>query len=245
MILLYYGVIFRGPVLGLGVLMFLAALYGWIYEDYTTWRKGGVAHEVHEPDPDAGLLQRLVARPGAWWGVVIFLLTEIMLFGGLFALYFTAKTGQSVWPPASAPPLPVGATFINTLILVASGFTMHFGIMFLKRESRTGFLVMFAATLALGGTFLYNQVIEYLELMHEGFNVTSGVYGGSFYMLTGIHGAHVTAGLAGLTAVFARGVLGQFDAKRHLGIETVAIYWHFVDIVWIFLFLVIYVRVFG
>jgi cytochrome c oxidase subunit III len=107
------------------------------------------------------------------------------------------------------------------------------------------FLGLFGLTILLGAIFLYNQVTEYLELMGEGFNLTSGVYGGAFYALTGIHGAHVTAGLAGLTVVFVRGLLGQWDSKRHLGIEGVAIYWHFVDVVWIFLYLVIYVRIIG
>jgi cytochrome c oxidase subunit 3 len=135
------------------------------------------------------------------------------------------------------------ATGINTAILVSSGDTMHLGIMALRRDNRPWFLAMFAATIFLGLVFLYNQVVEYLELFHHGFNLDSGVYGAAFFSLTGVHGAHVTAGLAGLVAVFGRGLAGQFDSKRHLGVEGVAIYWHFVDVVWIFLFLVIYVRV--
>jgi cytochrome c oxidase subunit 3 len=244
-LVLYYGVIFRGPMLGLGVLFFLASVYGWVYEDYMAWKKGGAHVEEHAVDPDASTLQKWIAKPGAWWGIVIFLLTEVMLFGGLFALYFNAKAGKAEWPPAGSPTLPVMNTGVNTAILVASGFTMHFGIMALKRNMRTMFLALFAATIFLGAWFLFNQVTEYLELMGEGFNVSSGVYGGAFYALTGVHGAHVTAGLAGLTCVFVRGALGQFDAKRHLGIEGVAIYWHFVDVVWIFLYLVIYVRILG
>lgn len=239
---LYYGVLFHGPVLGIAVLLFLSGIYGWIYEDYMHWKRPAAAAEEHALPADSGFLKKMLARPVAWWGVIIFLLTEIMLFGALFTFYFTAKIGQSSWPPSGVPELPVFSTGINTAILVSSGFTMHVGIMFLKRNSRTMFLVMFGATIALGGLFLYNQVTEYLDLMGEGFSLSSGTYGAAFYTLTGVHGAHVTAGLAGLTAVLARSLLGQFDAKRHLGIEGVAIYWHFVDFVWIFLYIVIYLR---
>jgi cytochrome c oxidase subunit 3 len=243
-ILLYYGVLFRGPVLGLGILVFLAALYGWLYEDYNHWRRAPAHEAAHEELPaDASTFKRLLARPTAWWGVIIFLLTEIMLFGGLFAIYFTAKAASPVWPPAGAAELPVLKTGINTVILVSSGVTMHLGIMALKREMRSTYLALFLATIVLGAVFLYNQVTEYLELFGEEFRLSSGIYGAAFFTLTGVHGAHVTAGLVGLIAIFGRSLLGNFTSKRHLGIETVAIYWHFVDFVWIFLFLVIYVKI--
>ena len=240
-LLLYFGVIFHGWVLGLGIILFLVALFGWILEDYTRWKDPSLDYHEHiEPPEDASFLARWMARPVAWWGIVLFLLTEIMLFGALFGLYFVSRAAAGGFPPAGAPQLPVFATGINTAILVSSGFTMHFGIMAMRRGSRTWFLGMFALTIFLGGLFLYNQVSEYLELFHEGFSLSSGVYGAAFFSLTGVHGAHVTAGLAGLTAVFLRGMGGQFDGKRHMGVEGVSIYWHFVDIVWIFLFLVIY-----
>jgi len=251
-ILLYYGVLFRGPVLGLAIVVFLSALYGWLYEDYSKWRKGPSEQEEHKVlAGDAHLIERLLSRPTAWWGVVIFLLTEIMLFGGLFALYFNAQNGAKEWPPAGAVELPVFNTFVNTVLLVSSGVTMHVGMMALRRDSRSWFLILYFATIVLGGVFLFNQVTEYLTLFEEGFNLSSGVYGASFYLLTGVHGAHVTAGLVGLMAVFGRGLSGQFTGHRHIGLEGVAIYWHFVDFVWIFLFVVVYylpsigVRFFG
>ncbi len=251
-LLLYFGVIFRGPVLGAGIILFLAALYGWITQDYVKWKKApGAGHAEEEhilPAPGgerklfANWVARAVARPAAWWGIVLFLLTEIMLFGALFALYFVSKAQYATFPPEGSPELPVFATGVNTVILVSSGVTMHLGIMALRKDNRAWFLVMFALTIALGLTFLYNQVNEYLELFAEDFNLSSGVYGASFFSLTGVHGAHVTAGLAGLVAVFGRGLGGQFDSKRHMGVEGVAIYWHFVDAVWIFLYAVIYLR---
>lgn len=242
MLLLYYGVLFRGPVLGIAVVVLLAALYGWVYEDYTTWRRPAAHGEPEVPD-DASFIQKALTKPAAWWGIVLFLLTEVMLFGGLFVVFFTAHASSAVWPPAGAPPLPVFKTGINTVILISSGVTMHVGIMFLKRNYRTAFLALFAATIFLGAWFLYNQVTEYIDLFGEGFNLSSGIYGASFFALTGVHGAHVTAGLGGLTGVFTRGLFGQFNTKRHTGIEGIALYWHFVDFVWIFLYLVIYVRV--
>jgi cytochrome c oxidase subunit 3 len=255
-LLLYFGVIFGGPVLGAGIVLFLAALYGWVTQDYAHWKKaphGGHAEEGHllprARDAEAGRfanwVQRAVARPTAWWGIMLFLLTEIMLFGALFALYFISKAQYNPFPPEGAPELPVVATGINTAILVSSGVTMHLGIMALRKDNRTWFLAMFALTIVLGLAFLYNQVTEYLELFHEGFNLDSGVYGAAFFSLTGVHGAHVTAGLAGLVAVFGRGLGGQFNSKRHMGVEAVAIYWHFVDFVWIFLYVIIYVRIIG
>jgi len=250
---LYFGIIFGGPVLGAGIILFLSALYGWITQDYVHWKKHPApGHGVEGHILPGGRAERsrlanwvadLVAKPTAWWGIVLFLLTEIMLFGALFALYFVSKGQYAEFPPAGAPELPVLATLVNTIILVSSGATMHIGLIALRKDNRQGFLAMFAATIFLGLAFLYNQVTEYLDLFHEGFTLDSGVYGAAFFSLTGVHGAHVTAGLAGLVAVFGRGLAGQFDSKRHLGVEGVAIYWHFVDIVWIFLFLVIYVRV--
>jgi cytochrome c oxidase subunit 3 len=240
--LLYYGILFRGPALGLAIIVFLSALYGWLYEDYSRWRKGPSEQEEHKELPaDASRFQRMLARPTAWWGVVIFLLTEIMLFGGLFAIYFNAQNASPAWPPKGAVELPVFSTFLNTVLLISSGVTMHLGMIALRRQSRTWFLVLYLGTIILGAGFLFNQISEYIGLFGEGFNLSSGVYGASFYLLTGVHGAHVTAGLVGLIVVFGRGLSGQFNKERHIGLEGVAIYWHFVDFVWIFLFIVVYV----
>ena len=98
-----------------------------------------------------------------------------------------------------------------------------------------------AVTLLLGIVFLAAQVFDYITLVdHEGFGINSGVYGTLFYTMTGFHGAHVFGGLVGIAVVLLRGVAGQFSGKHHVAVEAVSAYWHFVDVVWIFLFLTLY-----
>jgi len=135
-----------------------------------------------------------------------------------------------------------GLPLLNTLILLSSGVTVTIAHHALKAGHRKSLLVWLAATVLLGATFLYFQATEYMEAYRE-FNLTlgSGIYGSTFFMLTGFHGAHVTLGTIMLAIIWLRCAKGHFTRDEHFGFEAVAWYWHFVDVVWLGLFLFVYV----
>ena len=154
------------------------------------------------------------------------------------------------WP--SNGPAQVGGSFqtmsawglplINTLLLLTSGVTLTIAHHALKAGNRSKVLLWLGLTILLGATFLFFQVEEYIHAYTE-LNLTlgSGIYGSTFFMLTGFHGAHVTLGAIMLTVIWFRVLKGHFTADDHFGFEAVAWYWHFVDVVWLLLFLFVYV----
>jgi len=183
-------------------------------------------------------------------GMLLFIGSEVMFFAGLFAAYFNARAeAEPNWPPPGLehvlnpfpnepiPYLPI----IATTILIISSFTMQWGLRRIQKGDRTGMNRALVITLVLGIVFLAAQIFDYISLLdREGFGINSGIYGTLFYTMTGFHGAHVFGGVIGITIVLVRGLAGQFSAKHHIAVEAVSAYWHFVDIVWIFLFLTLY-----
>lgn len=136
---------------------------------------------------------------------------------------------------------PTGLPLINTLILLTSGVTITLAHWALKKSQRLGLILWLAATVALGVVFLMFQVIEYQHAYSDlGLTLDSGIYGSTFFMLTGFHGAHVTIGAIMLTVILIRSIKGDFTAKQHFGFEAAAWYWHFVDVVWLGLFIFVY-----
>ena len=126
-------------------------------------------------------------------------------------------------------------------ILIFSSFTMQWGVSRIRKGDRTGLNRAVGVTLILGIIFLAIQAYDYYELVtHEHFGINSGIYGTLFFTLTGFHGAHVFGGVVGLSIILLRGVAGQFSARHHIAVEAVSAYWHFVDVVWIVLFAVLY-----
>ncbi|HUG94694.1 MAG TPA: cytochrome c oxidase subunit 3 [Pleomorphomonadaceae bacterium] len=173
-------------------------------------------------------------------GMLLFISSEVMFFGGLFATYFSARASfAGVWgPPPGAPeleilplPLPI------TLILVTSSLTMHWAVRAIARGDSGRLRLWLVVTLGLGIVFLAGQVYDYTTL---GFGISDGVYGTVFYTLTGFHGAHVFGGVVGLAILTARAGQGQFSARNHVAVEAVSYYWHFVDVVWVALFTTLY-----
>jgi cytochrome c oxidase subunit 3 len=135
-----------------------------------------------------------------------------------------------------------GIPFLNTLILLTSGLTITLAHHALKKENRTWLVLWLAATVALGFVFVWFQVYEYIEAYTElGLTMGSGIYGATFFMLTGFHGMHVTLGAIMLTVIMLRAMKGHFKPKSHFAFEAVAWYWHFVDVVWLGLFVFVYV----
>jgi cytochrome c oxidase subunit 3 len=192
---------------------------------------GGEGHEAIVTHP--------TGMPTALVGMLLFIASEVMFFGGLFATYFNARAsvpaGEWHPPPGGHLDLPLAA--VLTAVLVSSSFTMQFGVWAIRRGD-TGKLKMWTAiTLGLGILFLAGQLYDYSQL---GFGIADGVFGTVFYTLTGFHGAHVFGGAVGLTIVLARATRGQFSARNHVAVEAVSMYWHFVDVVWIGVFTTIY-----
>jgi len=129
----------------------------------------------------------------------------------------------------------------GTGILVFSSVTMQWGVWRIRKGDRTGLNRAVGLTLILGIVFLLIQAYDYYEFVHEhGFGINSGIYGTLFFTMTGFHGAHVFGGVVGLSIILLRGVAGQFSARHHIAVEAVSAYWHFVDVVWIVLFLTLY-----
>jgi cytochrome c oxidase subunit 3 len=203
-------------------------------------------------------------------GMLWFIASEVMFFAGFFGALFYARaisvpwlagagdkleTHLLLWPDfADTWPLfitPGGTTtetmkawglpFINTVILVSSSGTITFAHWALKRDRRAALKLWLGVTIALGATFLTLQVIEYLHAFHElGLGLGSGIYGSTFFMLTGFHGAHVTLGVIMLTVMMLRILRGHFTSENHFAFEATSWYWHFVDVIWVFLFTFVY-----
>ena len=184
-------------------------------------------------------------------GTIVWLGSEVMFFAGLFAIYFTLRsTSPGLWQ-AEADKHNFTFALINTLILVSSSITCQFGVFAAERlqarstgwkPSQWGMVEWFFLTYALGAIFVSGQVLEYATLVSEGVTLASNAYGSAFYLTTGFHGIHVTGGLIAFLLVIGRGfAVKNFGHKEATSAIVVSYYWHFVDVVWIGLFLVIYV----
>jgi len=196
-----------------------------------TTRAGGHA-TPHAADPAA-------ERGTLLLGVRLFILSEIMLFGALFAAYFVLRFQAPAWPPQAGVERPeLLLVALNTIVLVCSSITMQWAARRVARADLPGLRRGLAATLVLGAVFLAVQAYEFAT---NGFGPSDGVFGSTFYGLTGFHGAHVLVGLLAIAAVANRARLGLVDGARHTSVEAAAYYWHFVDVVWICLFLTVYV----
>ena len=195
---------------------------------------GHADHEHHGPPP-ANQSSRVEAQ---FLGMLLFIISEIMLFGAFFTAYFFIRVvGNADWP-AEGNHLPVAVAGVNTAILISSSFTMHWALEGARNENRAALRVGMLTTLLLGFTFLCIQINEYV---HVGFSPSDHAQGTIFYGLTGLHGAHVFVGLTLLLFATIRAFRGHFTAKEHRGVEVPGIYWHFVDVMWIVVYTTIYV----
>ncbi len=171
-------------------------------------------------------------------GMVLFIASEVMFFGGLFAAYFNIRADATQWPPAGLEHLHAKLPAIFTVVLVLSSVTMQMGVFAIRRGNVKALSRWVAITLLLGIVFLCGQVYDYAHLE---FTIRDGVYGSTFYTLTGFHGAHVFGGAIYLFIVLIRSKTGQFSKAHHAAVEGASMYWHFVDVVWIALFFTLYV----
>lgn len=175
-------------------------------------------------------------------GMILFITSEVMFFAGLFAAYFSTRAANNPWPPTEFDHVlnPFSIILVATAILILSSFTCQLAIWAIRKGDRTGFIRNIAVTFALGVIFLIMQVYDYSILFGEGLTLGSGPFGTTYFTLTGFHGAHVFGGVIMLGVILYRGLAGQFSARHHDAVEAVSLYWHFVDVVWIVLFSVLY-----
>jgi len=232
-----------------GLALVIFTMFGW-------WRD--VIREAHEG------YETPVVQMHLRYGMILFIASEVMFFVAWFWAYFDAALypqdavtyartqvlgGQ--WPPvpsveANVPGLgdfahtfnPWGLPLVNTLILLLSGTTVTWAHHSLLENNRRGLIIGLACTIVLGVFFSALQAFEY---MHAGFGFANHIYGSVFFMATGFHGFHVIVGTIFLTVCLFRAMQGDFTPKQHFGFEAAAWYWHFVDVVWLFLFTCIYV----
>lgn len=250
-VLLFNGVSGAAVVFAGGMLFLFYTMYGWWHAvamesqagKYKTWE-------------DASFR----------WSMGWFIFSEVMFFAAFFGALFYARAisvpdlgathSKVIWPdynaiwptagphfPASFETIPAfGVPLVNTLILLTSGVTITWAHWALKLNNRRQLLLGLALTVLLGVVFLILQAWEYVHAYEDlSLRLDSGIYGSTFFMLTGFHGFHVTVGTIGLIVILARCAAGHFSAEHHFGFEAVAWYWHFVDVVWLLLFVLVYI----
>lgn len=198
----------------------------------------GPADHHHHGPPEAHESSRIDRQT---LGILLFIVSEVMLFGAFFAAYFFLRVvvDPPSWPPEGLT-LPKDVAGMNTAILVSSSFTIHYALESIRHGNRAGLKLGQVATWLLGATFLFIQMNEYA---HIGFSARDFSFGSIFYSLTGLHGAHVFVGLLLLSFATIRAFRGHFGpgAKENLGVELPGIYWHFFDIMWIVVYVTVYI----
>lgn len=172
------------------------------------------------------------------WGLITFLASEFLMFAGFFAVYLVFRSAVAEWPPKDTE-VELLLPAINTVILVSSSFVIHFGDSAIKKGDVAGLRKWYIITALMGAVFLAGQVYEYMNL---GYGLRTNLFSNCFYLMTGFHGAHVFIGLLLILGVLWRSRrAGHYNAEKHVGVEMAEIYWHFVDVVWIVLFTLIYI----
>jgi len=213
----------------IGVALVLFTMAGW-------WRD--VIRESTTPG-----VHSAVVRLGLRYGMFLFIASEVMFFVAFFWAFFhfalfPEHTASGTWPPPGVKVFdPWDLPFLNTLILLTSGVTVTWAHHALRENNRPHLIYGLTLTVALGMLFTACQAYEYA---HAGFGFKDGIYSSTFYMATGFHGFHVIVGTIFLAVCLGRALKGQFTPERHFGFEAAAWYWHFVDVVWLFLFCAIY-----
>lgn len=224
------------PVLAVAIPVLTYGLYRWVREYAVDEFERAIIPEQK---------RRLLGIKSGSLTIWLVIVSEIVVFGALFAslLYLEAVNGP--WPPDGLGlnfPFAIGLT----VLLVSSGIALHLGHEQLIAGNRRRFLAGVGAAFVLGALFLLGQAIEYVTLYEAGLTPTQGPYGSSFYALTGVHGAHVAAGLILIGLIGVRAWRrGHFSAERDLMVRTTALYWHFVDAVWLLILVVVYFRFAG
>jgi cytochrome c oxidase subunit 3 len=195
---------------------------------------GALVHDHHGPPP-ANRSSRVEPQT---LGMLLFIISEVMVFGAFFTAYFFIRVVNGDQWPAEGTELPKLIAGVNTAILLSSSLTMHWTVVASKTGNRFGMRAGILTTALLGFSFLFIQINEYV---HIGFAPQDHAQGSIFYGLTGLHGAHVFIGLMLLTFVAIRVFRGHFSPEEHRGVEIPGIYWHFVDVMWVVVYTSVYI----
>ena len=189
---------------------------------------------THETEPESSL-----GMDNQKLGIWILIGSEVVFFSALIVTYVVLR-GRSISGPLPGEVLDIPLTAVNTFILICSSLTMVLALAAIKADSVRRMQVYLAATILLGLAFLGGQVYEFTSLAHEGLSLSSNLFGATFFTLTGLHGAHVLAGVIWIIIVLARSIAGGITLHKHESVELVGLYWHFVDLVWILIFTIVY-----
>lgn len=173
------------------------------------------------------------------FAIWLFLGTEIMFFTGLIGAYIVLRSGASEWPDA-AVRLAVDITAANTFLLIMSSWFMVRSIQAAQNDDQKGVVTWLIATIAGGALFVSVQAYEYIELLQHGDIPSKDLFWSTFYAMTGFHGIHVIVGVIWLIALVGPAMRGDFTSKDHVKLELGGLYWHFVDLVWVLLFTIVY-----
>jgi cytochrome c oxidase subunit III len=177
----------------------------------------------------------------AYIGMVIFLGGWAMMFGGLFFAYAIVRLKAMSWPPPGETHVPVVMPAINTVVMLASSVTLALGLAAVRAARPNALKAYLGLAIALGIAFVTMQWVVWRELFANGLRPDSGIYGSVFYGLTVFHAIHVVVGLIGLLALLPRALRGRFTVQNHIPVRMWAMYWHFVDFVWVVMFISVYV----
>jgi cytochrome c oxidase subunit III len=208
-----------------------------------------------------GLLITILGA-GRWWGellrdsfvgrdlsdadsrlrnaMILFIASEAAIFASFFAALFYARLHAKAWPPAGIEHFQLLLPAVNTVILLSSSVTCHLAHVALEKRHREGVVSALMLTIFLGAIFLCGQAYEYGVLNGEGLNIRSGIFGSTFFMLTGFHGLHVLMGIIFLNVVYGAVMRGRVTHDQQFPLKAASWYWHFVDAVWICVFSVVY-----
>jgi heme/copper-type cytochrome/quinol oxidase subunit 3 len=196
-----------------------------------------LSHDVMLAPPDretgAGVYNEKV---GMW----VFLGSEVMFFTALIGSYIILRFAHPEGWTAPGQTLNVPVTAVNTFLLICSSVTMVKAFAAAQDDDQRMLRVWLLATCLIGATFVGVQAYEYTHLVEKGFRPSSGLYGSTFYTMTGFHGFHVTMGVLCMSFVTWKAFRGRYSSRDHRGVEVIGLYWHFVDLVWIILFTIVY-----
>ena len=173
------------------------------------------------------------------FAIWLFLATEVMFFSGLIGAYIVLRSASASWPDPQTR-LAVDITAANSCFLITSSWTMVKAVFAAKRGDRSGLISWLILTILIGSCFVGVQVYEYVELYHEGALPHVDIFWSTFYAMTGFHGTHVVVGVIWNLCVLLGAIRGKYTAKNNLGVELAGLYWHFVDLVWVLLFTIVY-----
>jgi cytochrome c oxidase subunit 3 len=228
--------ILKGLILYAGILMtlsFVAVIVTFLYSDTKNWSSALSKFGRIPRDAVIGGFPVDISLT-----IQIIIMTELLLFGGGFAMYFALRVRMGVWPPLGTPILSDTIARVQTLILISSSILVEWAISKLKQGNQKAFRAGLIGTTILGAMFPILQFgFEWPHLLLDKILTPStNLFGSTFFLLTGIHGVHVVAGVLAFTYVDIRAFMGQYSPKNHGFVEATSTYWHFVHIIWLFLF---------